>query len=124
MPWDSSFVFATLSIGFPLQYRFRCEHDVRLWFRFSRYTQSREGFIGPSRDGRELVKRKLFEDLQRRRFRLFFRHVVCRSPVEPSITEEILLRQMDYAGNERANNGYRQLMIGDKRLTDFPVRTR
>jgi len=67
-----------------------------------------------------MAKQKLFEDLQRRGFRLFHRHAVCSQ--EPQAAEELLLRQLDYAGNERCNGGYRQLMLGAKRLADYPLR--
>lgn len=79
------------------------------------YTQSRDGFIGPNRPGRELVKSHVFIDLQRRGFRLFHRHCVCHTPLEPVALEDFLLRQLDYAGNERTNNGYRQLILPDNR---------
>jgi hypothetical protein len=88
-----------------------------------RYSQLQDGLVGPWRQGREPVKTQLFRDLQNRGFRLFYRWRICEPPLEPATVEDWLLRQVDYAGNERTNHGYRQLMLPDgKTLQSFRLR--
>jgi hypothetical protein len=76
-----------------------------------RYSKVKQGFVGPWREGREAMKSQLFRLLQKRGFRLFFRHRACEAPSEPAYLERWLLEQLDWAGNERNNGGYRQLML-------------
>lgn len=66
------------------------------------------------------MKSDLFRGLQERGFRLFFRYKVCFPPEEPAVVEKALLLAVDYAGNERDNRGYRQLMLpGGRTLASF-----
>lgn len=89
-----------------------------------RYTQLQDGLIGPWRAGREPVKTQLFRVLQKRGFCLHYRWRAVAAPLEPAAVEEWLLRQIDYAGNERCNHGYRQLQLpGGRALQTYPVRT-
>lgn len=77
--------------------------------------------MGPWRTGREPIKTQIFRVLQKRGFRLHFRWRVVQSPLEPSTVEDWLLRQLDYAGNERGNHGYRQLKLpGGRVLHSYP----
>lgn len=71
--------------------------------------------VGPWRPGREGVKTQLFQVLQQRGFRMFYRYRACVAPEEPEDVEEQLLLHIDYPGNERTNKGYRQLILPDGR---------
>lgn len=79
------------------------------------YTKLAHGnvLVGPWRPGRESVKTQLFQVLQQRGFRMFYRYRVCLEPEEPEDVEEQLLLHIDYPGNERTNKGYRQLILPD-----------
>ena len=85
------------------------------------YVQLHDNFIGPARAGREHVKTQLFQYFQKQAFRLFFRWRQCVEPEEPADAEEALLATFDYPGNERANRGYRQVMLpGGNTLHTLP----
>eukprot|EP00892_Ulva_mutabilis_P009619 jgi/Ulvmu1/7029/UM033_0088.1 len=83
--------------------------------RFASYTKlNRDNMlVGPWRPGREGVKTQLFQLLQQRGFRMFYRYQACMEPEEPEDLEEELLLRIDYPGNERTNKGYRQLILPD-----------
>jgi hypothetical protein len=85
--------------------------EQTLAHRFRSYSKVKAGFVGPWREGREAMKSQLFRLLQKRGFRLFFRYRICEPPSEPAYLERWLLEQVDYAGNERNNGGYRQLLL-------------
>lgn len=87
------------------------------------YTKLTRGniLVGPSRAGRESMKTQLFQVLQQRGFRMFYRYRVCLQPEEPEDVEEQLLLHIDYPGNERINKGYRQIILPDgQSLSDLP----
>ena len=67
------------------------------------------------------MKSQLFQVLQQRGFRMFYRYRACVEPEEPEDVEEKLLLHIDYPGNERVNKGYRQLILpGGQSLHELP----